>query len=165
MILLLMGVTGTGKTTIAKEIVARTGWEFAEGDDYHSAANVAKMKAGQPLTDEDRAPWLAALHGVLIGWQAEGKNGVMTCSALKQSYRDTLAKDMDPANFRFVLLEVPEQVLEDRLKHRTGHYMNPHLLKSQLQTLEIPAGAMHVSADRSPAETVAEILDKSGVTR
>ena len=92
MIAVLMGVTATGKTTIARELVRRTGWEFAEGDDYHSVANVAKMKAGTPLTDEDRVPWLAALHEVLIGWQTEGKSGVLTCSALKQSYRDTRAQ-------------------------------------------------------------------------
>jgi gluconokinase len=106
---------------------------------------------------------LASLHDVLMDWQTKGKSGVMTCSALKQNYRDTLAKDVDPANFRFVLLEVPESVLEDRLKRRTGHYMNPKLLESQLQTLEMPADAMHVSADRKPAETALEILNRLDV--
>jgi gluconokinase len=162
MIVIVMGVTGTGKSTIAKALAERTGWTFAEGDDYHSAANVAKMKSGVPLNDSDRAPWLAALHDVLLGWQADGKSGVMTCSALKQSYRETLGDGMEPAYFRFILLEVPKQVLIDRLRHRPGHFMNPALLDSQLATLEVTADLVRVNADQPPANTVDDILKQLG---
>src|SRR5271168_4803722 len=90
MIVILMGVTGTGKTTIGTLLSQRTGWQYAEGDNYHSEANKAKMHAGIPLTDEDRAPWLAVLHELLHGWYQKGESGILACSALKQSYRDTL---------------------------------------------------------------------------
>ncbi len=162
MIVILMGVTGSGKSTIAAELVRRTGWLFAEGDDYHSAANVAKMKAGIPLTDADREPWLEALHAVLLGWQAQQQSGVMTCSALKENYRETLGASMDPTQFQFVLLEVPRQVLINRLAHRPGHFMNPALLDSQLATLERPKNALEIDANRIPAQTVEEILQRLG---
>ncbi len=154
-----MGVTGSGKTTIGTLLASETGWEYAEGDDYHSPENRAKMHAGIPLTDEDRAPWLAALHGVLLGWHNSGKSGVMACSALKQAYRDALRDGIPPAELRFVLLEAPRAVLEERLAHRSGHYMNPDLLQSQIDTLEIPADALHVSAVQTPREAVDQILD------
>ncbi len=160
MIVVIMGVTGTGKSTIAEELVRRTGWAFAEGDDYHSVDNVAKMKAGVPLTDTDRAPWLAALHEVLLGWQRAGQSGVMTCSALKECYRQTLREGIDGAAFRFVLLEVPKDVLIERLQHRPGHFMNPALLDSQLATLEMPQDAIRVNANRAASETVDEILNQ-----
>ncbi len=163
MIAILMGVTGTGKTTIAHELVERTGWEFAEGDDYHSEANVAKMKAGVPLTDGDREPWLEALHGVLAGWVQTGKSGVMTCSALKQSYRDTLTEGLPKGEVHFVLLEAPKQVLVDRLEHRTGHFMNPVLLDSQLATLEIPEDAVDVSVVGTPEHSTEQIVEKLGI--
>src|SRR5271155_6270505 len=106
MIVILMGVTGTGKTTIGTLLSQRTGWPYAEGDDYHSEANKAKMHAGIPLTDEDRAPWLAALHEVLYGWYQEHGSGILACSALKQSYRDTLTDGIPHDAYRFVLLKV-----------------------------------------------------------
>ena len=163
MIAILMGVTGTGKTTIAHGLVDRTGWEFAEGDDYHSEANKAKMRAGVPLTDGDRAPWLQALHGVLAGWVQDGKNGVMTCSALKESYRKTLTEGLPQGAVRFVLLEAPKQVLVDRLEHRTGHFMNPALLDSQLATLELPEDAVDVSVVGTATQSVEQIVKKLGV--
>ena len=164
MIVVVMGVTGTGKTTIAQALVKCTGWIFAEGDDFHSAANVAKMKAGVPLTDTDRGPWLDALHTVLFGWQTEGQSGVMTCSALKEAYRKTLSEGMDRATFHFVLLEVPKQVLVERLQHRPGHFMNPALLDSQLATLEMPDDAIRVNANQPTEATVDEILKRLGVS-
>jgi gluconokinase len=164
MIAVIMGVTATGKSTIAQALAARTGWVFAEGDDYHSPANVAKLKAGVPLNDGDRAPWLAALHDVLLGWQAQGQSGVMTCSALKEAYRATLSEGMDKAGFRFVLLEVPKDVLAERLKHRPGHFMNPALLDSQLATLEVPSDAIHVDANQAPSATVDAILKQLDLT-
>jgi len=164
MIVVVMGVTGTGKSTIAKALAERTGWAFAEGDEYHSAANVAKMKSGVPLNDTDRAPWLAALHDVLLGWQTHGQSGVMTCSALKESYRATLSDGIDKANFRFILLEVPKDVLSERLQHRPGHFMNPALLDSQLATLEMPADAMRVNANRPPGAVVDDIAQQLRIT-
>ena len=162
MIAILMGVTGTGKTTVANELVKKTGWEFAEGDDYHSEANKAKMRAGVPLSDTDRAPWLDALHQVLAGWAAAGKSGVMTCSALKETYRRTLTADMPAGAVCFVLLEAPKQVLVERLEHRTGHFMNPGLLDSQLATLEVPEHALHISVAGTAVEAANEILQKLG---
>jgi gluconokinase len=163
MIVIVMGVTGTGKTTVGTLLSSRMGWHYAEGDDYHSEANKAKMHAGNPLTDEDRAPWLATLHGVLLGWYQSGESGVLTCSALKQTYRDTLAAGMDHDTYRFVWLKVSREVIAARLSHRAGHYMNPELLDSQLATLEAPTDALVISAEGTPDETVALILKELGV--
>ena len=154
MIVIVMGVAGSGKSTVAHALVSLTGWQFAEGDDYHSEANRRKMHSGIPLTDEDRIPWLNSLHDVLIGWHRAGVSGVLTCSALKQSYRDILAKDLPPGSYRFVLLEAPVAVLAARMNQRPGHFMNPALLQSQLDTLEMPADALRVDATHAP-ETVA----------
>jgi gluconokinase len=158
MIVVLMGVTASGKTTIGEKLAALEHWEYAEGDDYHSAANKAKMHAGIPLTDADRAPWLASLHEVLLGWYRSGASGVMACSALRQSYRDELSEGIPSTELRFVLLEVPKDVLQDRLAERTGHYMSPALLDSQIATLEIPRDAIRVAGDRPEDEVVGEIL-------
>jgi gluconokinase len=158
MILIVMGVAGSGKSTIAHALVALTGWKFAEGDDYHSEANRRKMHSGIPLTDQDRIPWLNSLHDVLIGWQRDGISGILTCSALRQSYRDILAKDLPPGTFRFVLLEAPVAVLAARMNQRPGHFMNPALLKSQLDTLELPADALRVDATQPPEVVAREIL-------
>jgi gluconokinase len=160
MIVVLMGVTGSGKTTIGRLLASRMGWEFAEGDDYHSKDNVAKMHAGIPLTDEDRVPWLRALHQVLLDWHKSGKSGVLACSALKQAYRDVLAEGIPPSDIRFVLLKAPKEVLLERLKHRADHFMNPALLDSQLATLEIPSDALRVSAVQPPEDAVQQILDE-----
>ena len=160
MIAILMGVTGSGKTTVANAVVAESGWHFAEGDDYHSAANKAKMAAGTPLTDEDREPWLRTLHAVLVGWQRAGECGVMTCSALKQSYRDLLVEGMPEGVVSFVLLEVPLEVLKERLAHRAHHFMNPALLDSQLATLEEPKDAIRINANRPAVEVAHELLAK-----
>ncbi|HEX6771629.1 MAG TPA: gluconokinase [Acidobacteriaceae bacterium] len=159
MILVLMGVTASGKTTIGTRLAAAEGWEYAEGDDYHSAANKAKMHAGIPLTDEDRAPWLESLHDVLLRWHRSGKNGVMACSALRQAYRDVLSAGIPKTELHFVLLEVEKAVLAERLAGRKGHYMSPALLESQLATLEMPRDAIRVDAERPPDEVVREILE------
>ncbi len=163
MILILTGVTGTGKTTVANALMARTGWQFAEGDDYHSAANRAKMQAGTPLDDADRAPWLAALHQIIADWAAQGVDGVMTCSALKQAYRDTLRGSLPAEAVRFVLLEVPKDVIEERLRRRHHEFMNPKLLESQIATLEAPKDALHIDASATPEKTVHAILATLGV--
>jgi gluconokinase len=158
-ILVLMGVTASGKTTIGTRLAAAEHWVYAEGDDYHSEANKAKMHAGIPLTDEDRAPWLASLHEVLLGWYRSGTGGVLACSALKQTYRDELSAGIPSTMLHFVLLEVPREVLEDRLAARKNHYMSPALLDSQIATLETPRDAIRVAGDRPPDEAVREIMD------
>jgi gluconokinase len=160
MIAILMGVTGSGKTTVAQELKKLTGWEYAEGDDYHSEANRKKMHAGIPLTDEDRTPWLASLHQVLRGWYQRGQSGILTCSALKQAYRDALVGGLPADAWRFVLLQVPKEELQQRLAHRSGHYMNPALLDSQLQTLEEPRDAIRVDATGPEDKIVQRIMNQ-----
>ena len=163
MILVLMGVTASGKTTVGKLLAAEMGWQFAEGDDFHSEANRNKMHKGIPLNDEDRAPWLASMHEVLLGWQRSGTSGLLACSALKQSYRDALSAQIPPSDIRFVLLEVPREILETRLLNRRGHYMNPGLLQSQLDTLEVPSDAILILAEREPPQIAREILEQLGL--
>ncbi len=160
MIVIVMGVSGSGKSTIAQELVKLTGWKFAEGDDYHSEANRQKMHSGIPLTDEDRAPWLESLHQVILGWFRSGDSGILTCSALKQAYRDHLVKDLPPSAYRFVLLDVPFEVLRERLGNRHNHFMSPALLQSQLQTLEQPADALRVQDTEAPPVVARRIMSQ-----
>ena len=160
MIAILMGVTGSGKTTVAEELQKLTGWEYAEGDDYHNEANKQKMHAGIPLTDEDRAPWLASLHQVLRGWFERGQSGILTCSALKQAYRDVLVGSLPRESWRFVLLQVPVEELMRRLANRQGHYMNPRLLESQIATLEEPKDAIRVDATGPEEQIASNVLDQ-----
>jgi gluconokinase len=140
--LVLMGVAGSGKSTVMAALAARLGWATAEGDDFHSPGNVAKMRAGIPLTDEDRRPWLSALAAWIGEREAAGggagENAIVTCSALKRSYRDLLCDGHE--SVVIVHLEVPVEELEGRLGRREGHYMPPALLASQLETLE-PLGS------------------------
>jgi len=149
----VMGVSGAGKSTIARRLADELDWDFAEGDDLHPPANVAKMAAGEPLTDADREPWLEAVAGWVEAEIGAGRHGVITCSALKRSYRDLLRRP----EVLFVYLSVPRAELEQRLKHRSGHYMPASLLSSQLETLEPPASdeaALTVAADDDPAANV-----------
>ena len=157
-VVVLMGVTGCGKTTIGEALARREGATFADADDYHSAANKAKMAAGQPLTDTDRAPWLATLHGLVVGWAEGETRWVLACSALKESYRATLGAGVAKEKLAFVWLDVPRAVLEARLKARQNSFMNPVLLDSQLATLEAPADALRVVNDRSPDAVAEEIV-------
>ena len=132
--LIVMGVSGVGKTSVAHALVERTGSVFQEGDDLHPDANRAKMAAGTPLTDDDRWPWLRRIAGWIGEQEAAGRGAVVTCSALRRSYRDLLC-DGHPS-VRFVYLEASEQVLTERVTHRRHDYMPPALLRSQLDTLE-----------------------------
>lgn len=158
MILIVMGVSGSGKTTLAQTLAKLTGWQFAEGDDYHSEANRRKMHSGIPLTDEDRGPWLATLHALILKWHQRGESGILTCSALKQAYREALTADLPPEGCRFVLMEAPREVISERMKTRL-HFMPAELLDSQIATLEVPADALHVSA-LEPSEAAArKVLD------
>ena len=132
-----MGVAGSGKSTVAMHYAKGRGFAFVEADDFHPPANVAKMKSGQPLTDEDRVGWLSAMAQRIAEGKARGEVMVITCSALKRAYRDALRKG-DPDLF-FVLLDGPESLLAQRLAARTDHFMPPSLLASQLAILERPA--------------------------
>jgi gluconokinase len=155
-IVIVMGVSGSGKSFLAKRLAAATGWPFAEGDDYHSEANKAKMHAGTPLTDADRAPWLASLHEVLLNWHQQGTSGILTCSALKTSYREQLTGGIPEA--RFLWLDPPRAVLEQRLKNRPGHFMPATLLDSQLATLEAPADALRLDGTQPVEQEIQTIL-------
>jgi gluconokinase len=157
MILLLMGVAGAGKTTVGKLLASQLGWEFADADDYHSAANVEKMRHGIPLTDADRAPWLETLRALISNWLSAHKNAVLACSALKQSYRDIL--QISPEVW-IVYLRVSPEVLRQRLRERHGHFMTEAMLQSQLADLEEPKGAVIINADALPAAIVAEIIGR-----
>src|SRR5215831_14473015 len=130
-----MGVAGSGKTTIGTRLSRQFGWEFADADDYHSAGNVAKMRNGIPLTDADRAPWLATLRGMIEEWIRGGKSAVLACSALKEEYRDELRVGRE---VRFVYLKAAPAVLAERLRAWAAHYMKAGMLESQLETLEEP---------------------------
>jgi gluconokinase len=167
MIVVLMGVSGSGKTTIGTLLAERTGAVFADADDYHPAANKAKMAAGTPLNDEDRQPWLETLHGVMRGWYEQGSSGVLACSALKARYRKTLSEGIPQEAQHFVLLEGSPELIAERLAARKHEYMNPALLASQLKTLEKPAegDALVVPIDRSPEEIVAQILAHFDLTK
>lgn len=158
MIIVLMGVTGSGKTTIGQLLAQRTGTVFADADDYHPLANKQKMAGGHPLTDDDREPWLEELNRVIRGWYDGGKGGVLACSALKDKYRTTLASGLPHGAVKFVLLDGSRELIAERLASRKHEYMNPNLLDSQFATLEPPADALRVVNDRSPEEVVESIL-------
>jgi carbohydrate kinase (thermoresistant glucokinase family) len=135
-VLIVMGVSGVGKTTIAEALAQKLGWAFQEGDALHPPSNVQKMHAGVPLTDEDRAPWLAAIKRWIDARVKAGEPGLVTCSALKRSYRDFLVDGR--ADVRILYLHSDEATIEARIDHRTGHFMPASLLETQLQTLEEP---------------------------
>ena len=161
---IVMGVSGSGKTTVAKGIAERMGWEFAEGDDFHPRANVEKMAAGHPLTDEDRWPWLRAIGAWIDEREAEGTSAVLTCSALRRVYRDLLREGRP--NVRFCHVDADADLIAERLSHRQGHYMPPSLLPSQLATLE-PLQAdepgVLVSAKETPEDVVEQAIEVLGL--
>ena len=165
LIVVLMGVMGSGKTTIGTLLAKRLGTVFADADDFHSPANKQKMAAGHPLTDEDRQPWLERLNGMLRDWYQQSLHagtggGVLACSALKERYRTTLASGMPQGAVNFVLLDGSSELFAERLAHRHHEFMSPQLLDSQLETLEPPTDALRVVNDRPPEQVTAEILEK-----
>jgi gluconokinase len=155
MIVVLMGVTGTGKTTVGRLLAKALDAEFAEGDSYHPPANVEKMRSGIPLDDDDRRPWLETLSAEIGRWLAEGRTVVLACSALRQAYRDLLAAGRP--GVRFVHLKGEEALLRSRLEERRGHYMPPSLLASQLATLEPPTDAITIDVSAPPEAIVGQI--------
>jgi gluconokinase len=156
MVIVLMGVSGSGKTTVGERLARALGAEFAEGDAYHPPANVEKMKSGHPLDDADRQPWLERLSVEIGRWLDAGEDAVLACSALKQRYRDILRGGRP--GVRLVYLRGSEELIRDRLKRRRGHYMPASLLKSQFAALEEPEDAITVDIGGAPDEIVAEIL-------
>jgi gluconokinase len=165
MIILIMGITGSGKTTIGELLAKRLKWPFADADDFHSPANKEKMHQGIPLTDADRAPWLAAIRAQMLRWAAANENGVITCSALKQSYRDfLLAADASVPNFstqvKIIYLHGTPALIASRVHERTGHFAGESLIASQLATLEEPQHAITVDIDHTPDQIVDEIMHR-----
>jgi gluconokinase len=160
MIVVLMGVSGVGKTTIGKLLATRTGWNFEDADDYHSEENRRKMAAGMPLTDADRSPWLNNVHERMLQYHRRGENAIFACSALKQQYRELLATGFANDGIRFVYLHASATLIKERLNARHHPYMSPALLDSQLATLESPSNAWSVHVDGSPTEAVEEILTR-----
>jgi gluconokinase len=159
MIVIIMGTTGSGKTTIGSFLAKRMGWEFVDADDFHPPSNVEKMKHGIPLTDADREPWLKALHDKIVEWTAEKRSVVLACSALKQSYRDELRASSD---VKFVYLKGSYQLFSQRVLARRGHFAKQDLLASQFATLEEPTDAVIVDAAPSPEQIVSEVRRKLG---
>jgi gluconokinase len=162
MVLVLMGVSGSGKTTVGKILAEQLGWSFVEADDYHPAANVEKMRRGTPLTDSDRRPWLDALRQRVDAACDRSENVVLACSALKHSYQDYLERD-DPACVLYVHLKGSEELIRKRLAARKGHFMNPTLLHSQFEIMEPPADAIEVDITPGPEVIAVEIRRKLGL--
>jgi len=156
MYLIIMGVSGSGKSTIGQMLSAQLGWPFYDGDDYHPPANIAKMSAGIPLTDQDRAQWLETLAGLIRSGTAAGANGIIACSALKQAYRQILSAPA-PQQVRFVYLKGSYAVILERMQRRS-HFMKPEMLASQFTTLQEPEDALTFEISLPPAEIVQGVL-------
>jgi len=162
MVVIIFGVSGAGKTTIGQLLAEEFGWRFYEADDFHSQANIDKMRQGVPLTDEDRWPWLENLGELIKGCVAAGENAVLACSALKEAYRRRLRAN---AEAKLVFLRGDYELIANQLRQRRGHFMNPVLLQSQFADLEEPQpteGAVVIELGRSPRELVQEIKSKLG---
>jgi gluconokinase len=156
MVLVLMGVVGSGKTTVGQLLAHELGWRFADADDIHPSANIEKIHHGVPLNDRDRAPWLSALHKAIKLWNADQQNVILACSALKESYRDQLRA----GPVQFVYLKGGYELIRSRLHSRKGHFASESILASQFAALEEPKDAITVSVDPAPAAIVLEIVAK-----
>jgi len=161
MVVVLMGVTGSGRTTVGKVLAKELGWKFYDADDYHPPENIEKMHRGIPLTDEDRKPWLQALAKLIDDARDRGENIVLACSALKHAYQEYLRHHLDVV--RYVCLCGPPEVIQKRLAPRTGHFMNPVLLPSQFEILEPPEDAIRVDVTGTPDEIAGEIRRRLGL--
>jgi gluconokinase len=155
MILLLMGVTGSGKTTVGKLLAQRLGWPFLDADDFHPPQNIEKMQHGVPLTDQDREPWLAAIHAELLLCAAKNQHAVLACSALKHSYRERLASGVD---LRICYLQGTYSEIAARLQSRTGHFAGEAILAGQFADLQEPRDALVLPVSNTPEEIVKAVL-------
>ena len=158
--IVVMGVSGAGKSTVGKIVAAKLNCPFRDADSFHPAANIAKMSRGEPLTDEDRWPWLDAIAAWIAEHRAAGTLCVVTCSALKRAYRD-IVTNRQSDDVRLVYLQGEFSLIEARLKARTGHFMPPGLLRSQFAALEEPSAdenAITVAVDAAPEEIASEVL-------
>jgi gluconokinase len=155
MVIVVMGPTGSGKTTIGSLLAARLGWAFVDADEFHSAANKDKMHRGIPLTDSDRLPWLQSIHDQIERWLAEKRSVVLACSALKQSYRNLLWSGS--SDIRLIYLKGSYDLIYQRLLARKGHFANEHILAGQFADLEEPADAITVDIGPLPEEIVDEL--------
>ena len=160
MVIVLMGVAGSGKTTIGRMLSEAMGWKFYDADDFHPRANVEKMRGGLPLDDDDRRPWLEALRELIWGCLERGESAVLACSALRESYREYLLVDEE---VKLVYLKGDFELIQKRLKGRRGHFMNPELLDSQFATLEEPDEGLHVDVSSPPREVVKTIRSRFGI--
>ncbi len=159
MILILMGPTGAGKTTVGEILSRQLGWEFADADNFHSPENVSKMSKGIGLTDEDRKPWLAALRRKIDQWIAARQNGILACSALKQAYREELSAG---PQVKWIYLKGTFEEISERVSARQGHYAKKELVVSQFAALEEPTDAITIDVSRSPEEiarAIRSVLD------
>ena len=156
-VIVVMGVAGAGKTTVGRALANALGWSFIEADDYHGADNIALMRRGIALSDEDRRPWLAAVRGAIEATLARGGCAVVACSALKHAYRVAITPENAAHTLRFVFLDASEDLVRERLAVRRGHYAGVALVESQLATLERPPDAIPLNAAETPAALVAEI--------
>jgi gluconokinase len=158
MIVVVAGVSGSGKSTVGALLASRLGWAFADGDSFHPAANVAKMTAGTPLSDEDRGPWLNAIGAWMDERAAAGESGVMACSALKRAYRTVL---LDGRSARLAFLDLPHDLDQIRLGARRGHFFPARLAATQFAALEVPdpaEGVLVLNADGTPEDLVTTII-------
>jgi gluconokinase len=160
MVVILMGVAGSGKTTTGRRLSEQLGWKFYDADDFHPPANIDKMSRGLPLDDADRLPWLLALRELIRARLSQGESAVLACSALKESYREYLLID---ERVRLVYLSGDSALIRERLRGRRDHFMRPELLDSQLAALEEPARGFRVDVSAAPDEVVAAIRDHLGV--
>lgn len=162
--IVIMGVSGSGKTTVGKLLAARTGMSFLDADDFHSRASIAKMEAGIALQEEDRLPWLKELNTTLKDYLHKGKDVILACSALKAAYRQQLGMEL-PQPIQWVYLKGDDATLQQRMQERKSHFMPPQLLQSQLETLEEPEEALMFSIEKTPEEIVEGILKGMGIQR
>jgi gluconokinase len=160
MVIVLMGVAASGKTTVGRMLAGELGWTFYDADDFHSRANVEKMSRGVPLDDEDRRPWLETLRELIKECLALGRDAVLACSALKESYRECLLID---ERVRLAYLDAGRELIRERLTERSDHFMTARMLDSQFAALEEPEASTHYDASRPPAELVREIRERLGV--
>ena len=157
-VIILMGIAGSGKSTIGKMLSERLGWQFYDGDDYHPKENVEKMKRGIPLTDDDRWPWLKAIKELIDSGLSKNQKSIIACSALKRSYRQYLKQDNE--DVAFVYLKGDDKTLRARISSRHGHFAGVDLLESQIETLEEPHNVVTVDISRKPEEITDYLIER-----